>query len=164
MDFGDYSGLYPETAGKNDLGNPVRSPLSAGGGLLLKGVTNDGKPNTKHIDASDINKGLFPFSSYNNFADASYVYDASYIKLRELALSYSVPKKALAGLGFIKGIDIALTGRNLWIIHKNLPYADPEQGYASLGSGTGVQNASQGFQVGVYPSVRTFGLNAKLKF
>jgi TonB-linked SusC/RagA family outer membrane protein len=164
MDFGDYSGLYPETAGKNDLGNPVRSPLSAGGGLLLKGVTSDGKPNTKHIDASDINQGLFPFSSYNNFADASYVYDASYVKLRELALSYSVPKRALAGLAFIKGIDIALTGRNLWIIHKNLPYADPEQGYASLGSGTGVQNASQGFQVGVYPSVRTFGLNAKLKF
>jgi TonB-linked SusC/RagA family outer membrane protein len=164
MDFGDYSGLYPETAGKNNLGNPVRSSLSSGGGLLLKGVTSDGKPNTKLIDASDINQGLFPFSSYNNFADASYVYDASYVKLREVALTYSIPKKALAGLSFVKGIDIALTGRNLWIIHKNLPYADPEQGYASLGSGTGVQNASQGFQVGVYPSVRTFGLTAKLKF
>lgn len=165
MDFGDYSGLYPETAGKNDLGNPVRSPLSSGGGLLLKGVNaQDGKPNTKRIDASDINQGLFPFSSYNNFADASYVYDASYVKLRELAISYSVPARALDRLHFIKSIDISLTGRNLWIIHKNLPYADPEQGYSSLGSGTGVQNASQGFQVGVYPSVRTFGLNAKLKF
>lgn len=164
MDFGDYSGLYPETAGKNDLGNPVRSPLAQGGGLLLKGVTSDGKPNTKHIDASDINQGAFPFSSYNNFADASYVYDASFIKLRELAISYSIPKRVFSGVAFIKGIDLSLTGRNLWIIHKNLPYADPEQGYASLGNGSGVQNASQGFQVGVYPSVRTFGFNAKLKF
>lgn len=173
MDFGDYSGLYPETAGKNAKGNPVRSPLSAGGGVLLKGVTADGKPNTKYIDASDINAGLFPFSSYNNFADASYVYDASYIKLRELAITYSIPKKALGGLTFIKGIDLALTGRNLWIIHKNLPYADPEQGYASsattnqTGNGNymgNAQNGSQGFQGGVYPSVRTFGFTAKLKF
>ncbi len=170
MDFGDYSGLYPETAGKNDLGNPVRSPLSAGGGIILKGVTQDGKPNTTRIDASDINKQLFPFSSYNNFADASYVYDASYIKLREVALTWSVPQKAITRLNFVKGIDLSLTARNLWIIHKNVPYADPEQGYASTGAnpgltnGNGVQNGSQGFQVGVYPSVRTFGLNAKLKF
>jgi len=164
MDFGDYSGLYPETAGKNNLGNPVRSPLSAGGGIVLPGVTADGKPNTTRVDASDINQQLFPFSSYNSLADRSYVYDASYIKLREVALTWSVPKRTLNNLNFIKGIDLSLTGRNLWIIHKNVPYADPEQGYASLGSGTGVQNASQGFQVGVYPSVRTFGFNVKLKF
>ena len=173
MDFGDYSGLYPETAGKNPKGNPVRSPLSAGGGLLLKGVTADGKPNTTYIDASDINAGHFPFSSYNNFADASYVYDASYVKLREVAITYSIPQRALKGITFVKGIDLALTGRNLWIIHKNLPYADPEQGYASsapantTGNGNflgNAQNESQGFQVGVYPSVRTFGFTAKLKF
>jgi TonB-linked SusC/RagA family outer membrane protein len=164
MDFGDYSGLYPETAGKNSLGNPVRSPLSQGGGVVFPGVTADGKPNATRVDASDINQGLFPFSSYNNLADRSYVYDASYIKLREVALTYSVPRKTIQNLNFIKGIDLSLTGRNLWIIHKNEPYADPEQGYASLGSGTGVQNASQGFQVGVYPSVRTFGFNLKLKF
>jgi len=175
MDFGDYSGLYPETAGKNPKGNPVRSPLSAGGGVLLKGVTSDGKPNTTYVDASDINAGKFPFSSYNAFADASYVYDASYVKLREVAITYSVPKKALTGISFIKGIDLSLTGRNLWIIHKNLPYADPEQGFASttaaVANATGngnfmgnAQNFSQGFQVGVYPSVRTFGFTAKLKF
>jgi hypothetical protein len=81
----------------------------------------------------------------------------------------------LSGVRFVKGIDLALTGRNLWIIHKNLPYADPEQGYASTAAGAGnstgnssyagsVQNASQGFQVGVYPTVRTFGFTAKLKF
>src|SRR6185437_15652106 len=107
--------------------------------------------------------------------DASYVYDASYIKLRELAITYSVRKKALTGISFVKGIDLSLTGRNLWIINKNLPYADPEQGFASttaaVANATGngnfmgnAQNFSQGFQVGVYPSVRTFGFTAKLKF
>lgn len=157
MDFGDYSGMYPETAGYNKEGKAIRSPLSEGGGVLLPGVTADGKANTKKVDASDINSGAFPFSSYNSFADKSYVYDASYIKLREVAITYSIPQKVLAKAGFIKGIDLSVTGRNLWIIHKNLPYADPEQGYAS-------GNASIGFQVGTYPSLRTFGFNAKLKF
>jgi TonB-linked SusC/RagA family outer membrane protein len=156
-DFGDYSGLYPGTAGKNSLGNPVRSPLSAGGGIILPGVTTDGKANTVFVDASDINQGAFPFSSYNSFADKSYVFDASYIKLREVAITYSFPQSIVGGIGFVKGIDISLTARNLWIIHKNLPYSDPEQGYAS-------GNASIGFQVGTYPSVRTLGLNAKIKF
>ncbi|TDX01956.1 SusC/RagA family TonB-linked outer membrane protein [Dinghuibacter silviterrae] len=162
MDFGDYSGLYPETAGLNDRGKPVRAPLSQGGGIILPGVTPDGKANTIHVDASDINQGNFPFSSYNAFADRSYVYDASYVKLREVAITWSVPHK---GLGFVKGIDLSLTGRNLWIIHKNLPYSDPEQGLA-VGSetGSGAQNGSTGFQVGAYPSVRTIGVNAILKF
>jgi len=157
QDFGDYSGLYPGTAGYNSDGKPVRAPLSEGGGIVLPGVTADGKANTVKVDASDINKGAFPFSSYNSFADKSYVYDASYIKLREVAITYSFPAKVFTHVSFIKGIDLSLTGRNLWIIHKNLPYADPEQGYAS-------GNASIGFQVGTYPAVRTIGFNAKLKF
>ncbi len=163
-DFGDYSGLYPETAGSNTKGIPVRTPLSQGGGIVLPGVTADGKPNTVAVDASDINAGKFPFSSYNNFADKSYVYDASFVKLREVSLGYSLPASTIAKIGFLKGLDISLTGRNLWIIHKNLPYSDPEQGYASLGSGSGVQNASIGFQVGTYPSLRNFGFNLKVKF
>lgn len=169
MDFGDYSGLYPETAGKNDLGNPVRSPLTntaGSGGIILPGVTKpDGAKNTVRIDASDINAGAFPFSSYNSFADKSYVYDASYIKLREVALTYSIPQSVLGKGGFVKGVDLALTGRNLWIIHKNLPYSDPEQGLAvGTETGSGAQNGSTGFQVGAYPSVRTLGFNVKVKF
>lgn len=157
MDFGDYSGLYPETAGKNSLGNPVRSPLGQGGGIILPGVTADGKANTVRVDASDINNGAFPFSSYNSFADKSYVYDAGYVKLREVAITYSLPKSIIGGIGFVKGFDVSLTGRNLWIIHKNLPYSDPEQGFAS-------GNASIGFQVGTYPSLRTLGFNAIIEF
>jgi hypothetical protein len=157
MDYGSYSGMYPETAGLNDLGNPVRSPLSQGGGIILPGVTADGKKNTVRVDASDINAGDFPFSSYNSFADRSYVYDASYVKLREVSLVYSVPNKVIEKMKVIKGIDVSVSGRNLWIIYKNVPYADPEQGY-------GGGNASMGFQLGVYPSVRQCCLAAKVNF
>jgi hypothetical protein len=55
------------------------------------------------------------------------VYDASYIKLREAAINYAFPKSFVDRLKYFKGIDIALSGRNLWIIDKDLPYADPEE-------------------------------------
>ena len=161
MDYGSSSGLYPRTAGYNDLGNPVRSPLTndnKSGGIILKGVTSSGAANTVRIDESDINNGAFSFSSAYGEADKEFVYDASYIKLRELAITYSIPSRVFGkGLSFVKGVDFSLTGRNLWIIQKNLPYADPEQGQAS-------GNASMGFQNGAYPTMRTFGAILKVKF
>ena len=159
MDYGSFSGLYPRTAGLNDLGNPVRSPLTndkTSGGIILKGVTANGTPNTVRIDESSLDNGAWTFSSAGGEAAKEFVYDASYIKLREVAITYSIPSK-IFGNKFIKGIDIAISGRNLWIIHKNLPYADPEQGQAS-------GNASMGYQNGAYPSVRTIGGLLKVKF
>jgi TonB-linked SusC/RagA family outer membrane protein len=162
MDYGASAGITPETAGYNSDGKPVRSPLSAGGGYVNKGVTADGKPNTKKIDASDINTGNFPFSSFFGMAHKSYVYSASYIKLREASLSWSLPKRVVDKLNFVKGLEFALTGRNLWIIHKSLPYSDPEQGVAN--NANAGQNGSMGFQSGAYPVFRTFGANIRVKF
>jgi TonB-linked SusC/RagA family outer membrane protein len=162
QDYGASAGTTPHTAGNNALGNPVRSPLTAGGGVIFPGVTADGKANVTRVDASDFNKGDYPFSSLFGEAARSYVYDASYIKLRELNLTWSVPRKTLGKMNFVKGIDLSLTGRNLWIIHKNLPDSDPEQGVAS--SGSYGQNASMGFQSGAYPVFRTYGFNVKVKF
>jgi TonB-linked SusC/RagA family outer membrane protein len=171
MDYGSWSGVLPETAGKNAQGNPIRSPLAQGGGVLLSGVTANGTANTQKVDAYDINAdgGNFPFGSVNSLAAKSYVYDAGYVKLRELSIAYSVPAAVWGKGGVIKGIDLSLSGRNLWIIHKNLPYADPEQGAASTTPNSTTPlvynpNASIGYQSGVYPSVRTFSFNVKLKF
>ena len=171
MDYGSWSGMYPATAGKNNSGNPIRSPLSQGGGVLLQGVTADGKPNTVRVDASDINAdgSQFPFGSVNSLAAKSYVYDAGYIKLREVALSYSLPAKLIGRTHFLKGLDLSLSGRNLWIIHKNVPYADPEQGSASTTPNSTAPivynpNASIGYQTGVFPSVRELAFNIKIKF
>ncbi len=171
MDYGSWSGVIPETAGKNSLGNPIRNPLNQGGGYLIKGVTADGKANTTLVDAYDINLdgSKFPFGSVNSQAAKSFVYDASYVKLRELAITYSVPTSIFGANAFVKGLDISLTGRNLWIIHKNLPYSDPEQGQASttLSSTAPIvynPNATIGYQTGAFPSVRQFGFNVRFKF
>ncbi|MGN6211522.1 SusC/RagA family TonB-linked outer membrane protein [Parafilimonas sp.] len=149
--YGLATGLYPETAGMNDLGNPVRNLLSDGGGLILPGVTADGKENTTRVSAS--NYGTF---GYARNPAKTFVYDASFVKLREAAISYSLPSAWLNDGKFIKGIDLSVVGRNLWIIHKNLPYADPEE-IISAGN-------YLGYQGGAYPTVRTFTFNIKARF
>jgi TonB dependent receptor len=170
MDYASWSGVIPETAGKNASSNSIRNPLTQGGGVLLQGVTQDGKPNTKLVDAYDINvDNQFPFGSVNSIAAKSYVYDAGYVKLREVSFGYSLPASLFGKQPTIKGIDLSLSGRNLWIIHKNLPYSDPEQGAASTtpNSTTPIvfnPNASIGYQTGVYPSVGTLAFNVKIKF
>jgi hypothetical protein len=151
MYYGLATGLYPETAGTNDLGNPSRSPVASGGGFIRPGVTADGKANT--IRVSNSNYGAY---GYSVNPDKAFVYDASFVKLRETVLTYSIPKSVIGNLHPFKGIDISLIGRNLWIIHKNLPYADPEE-IISAGN-------LQGYQVGAYPSVKTLTFNLKLRF
>jgi hypothetical protein len=57
---------------------------------------------------------------------------------------------------FIAGASLSFVGSNLWIIHKNLPYSDPE---ASQSAGN-----IQGWQSGVMPAVRNFGFTVKVQF
>ncbi len=149
--YGMATGIYPETVGNNDLGNPKRDPLAQGGGIIYPGVTADGKLNTKRVDIT----GYGSYGYVNNPA-ANFVYDASYVKLREVNLTYSLPETLVGKIAPFKGIDLSLIGRNLWIIHKNLPYADPEE---NLTSGN-----IQGYQSGAYPTTRTVGVNLKLRF
>jgi len=56
----------------------------------------------------------------------------------------------------IQSASIALNGRNLWIISKNMPYSDPESG---LSSGN-----VQGYQSGAYPAIKEFGATLNIKF
>ncbi|MDP4264334.1 MAG: SusC/RagA family TonB-linked outer membrane protein [Bacteroidota bacterium] len=150
--YGLATGLYPETAGVNDKGNPSRNTIANGGGIILDGVKqSDGKPND--IRVSNVNFGTYGYR-YN--PAAWFVYDASYVKLREAILTYSLPKEMIAHIRPFKGIDFSLIGRNLWIIHKNLPYADPEE---TISSGN-----LQGYQSGAYPTTRTFAFNIKFRF
>jgi len=148
--YATYSGVLPNTVGVNDLGNPMRDPVindSKSGGVILEGVTADGKPNTKRV-VINANSPKLPRSAFS--------YDASYVKLREATLTYSLPKKMVSKWGPLKAVDLSVFGRNLWIIHKNLPYSDPEE---NLSSGN-----VQGFQSGAYPTTRTIGFNAKISF
>jgi TonB-linked SusC/RagA family outer membrane protein len=148
--YAQQSGILFSSTGKNDLGNEKRATVANGGGIILKGVQANGTPNTIRTAITSGNSLLLP--------PPDEAYDASYIKLRELSFGYHIKGSKFGNASkVIKGVDIQLLGRNLWLIHKNLPMADPEDG-ASAG------NSNQGLQFGTYPTIRSLGLNLKMQF
>ena len=151
LNYGMATGLYPETVGTNENGQPVRSEAGADnkGGYLFSGVLADGTPNTKRVDGNAA--GIYGYA-FN--PPAAFVYDASYVKLREISLAYSLPESLVTKSKIFKGATLSLYGRNLWIINKNVPYADPEDGMSS--------GNIQGYHSGSYPTARTYGFNLKL--
>lgn len=152
MKYGLATGLFAETAGLNPKGNPIRDYVDDGGGMIYSDAVNeDGSPNTTYIDAYDWYSGW----NYDLLPTAYHVYDASYVKLREISFGYSIPAKVLDRTPISK-VTISVVGRNLWIIHKNMPYYDPE---LSLSAGN-----IQGIADGAYPSTRTFGFNISVGF
>ncbi|HZK92703.1 MAG TPA: SusC/RagA family TonB-linked outer membrane protein [Prolixibacteraceae bacterium] len=161
MYYGMSSGLYPETVGNNDLGNPVRDAVigtpgsydSKSGGYIIEGVNvvnGVSTPNKTRVDAS--NSDGWGYAALPNKA---FVYDAGYVKLREVAISYTLPSRWLVKTG-LKGVVLSAVGSNLWIISKHLPYADPESGLAA--------GNVQGYSIGSLPSTRDLGFNIKLNF
>lgn len=152
--YGQGTGIYENTAGLNDLGNPLRDPVTDGpdsGGVILPGVKEDGTPN-------DIRAFAGWYANPWGWARAvnkQHVYDAGYIKLREVTLSYRLPKK-MFGKSWVQGMSFTALGRNLWIIDKSVPYADPEAG---LSAGN-----IQGYQSGAYPTTRDYGFSVKIEF
>ena len=124
-------------------------------GVVQTGTVNgvpvsDGTPNTTGFWAGDYANSL----GYAAAPQARHIWDASFIKLREVALTYSLPSGFIRNTPF-QGIDLSLTGRNLWIMHKNSTYSDPED---ALSAGN-----NPGNQSGSYPAVREFGFNIGLK-
>ena len=148
---GNRSGLYDYTAGTNELGNPIRNTLANGGGIILEGVDATGKLNTVRTPMDNYTNALGSVKA----PTAYFVFDASYIKVREVSFSYNLPIKLLSKVK-IAAAQLSIIGSNLWIIHKNLPFADPEAG-ASSGN-------LQGGQTGVLPTTRDLGINLKLTF
>jgi TonB-linked SusC/RagA family outer membrane protein len=153
MHYGQGTGLTSNTGGLNELGNPIRNSLADGGGVLNVGVTEDGAVNTTRA-RGDYYGGAFYWGNSSRNPSAMTVYDASYVKLRELALAYNMPKTLLGDK--VSSASLSLVGRNLWIISKNVPYADPESG---LGAGN-----AQGYLSGSYPTYRTVGLSLNIEF
>jgi len=156
MHYGLGTGIPVETAGLNDLGNPIRDLVTAdenSGGIIFAGVKADGSVNTTRARA-DYYGGAYYWGNATRQPSQMTVYDASFVKFRELAITYNLPKKVLGHV--FQGVAVSLVGRNLWIIDKNVPYADPESG---LGAGNG-----QGYLSGSYPTMKTLGFKLDLNF
>ncbi|HAH26036.1 MAG TPA: SusC/RagA family TonB-linked outer membrane protein [Prolixibacteraceae bacterium] len=117
--------------------------------------------NTTPIAGGDANLNLFYNQTYSagKFGSLNLI-DRSFVKLRELSLSYSLPKKFIVNTP-ITGVDISLIGRNLllWTPNSNT-FTDPESttfgDEAGLGAGWG--------EYGATPTTRSYGFSVRLTF
>ena len=154
---GQYGGkVYSQTHHKMMEQGKLKATLKGreenfiiGEGVVLG---TDGKytPNTRKVVPVDY------YADYYRRANVeSNTFDASYIKLREARIEYSLPKKYLNK--FFNGVTFALYGRDLLMI-SDFPVFDPET--AALNGST----ILPGVEIGQMPTQRTFGANLTLKF
>ncbi|GGG51861.1 SusC/RagA family TonB-linked outer membrane protein [Hymenobacter glacieicola] len=115
------------------------------------GVTADGQPNRVQITAEDYYNDLY------GFGRAEFVvFDTSWLRMRELALSYNLSKELLDKTPF-GGVELGVNARNVFLYAPNVPHIDPEV------NAQGVSN-SQGLEFNALPQARTFGGSIKLTF
>ncbi|WP_258100705.1 SusC/RagA family TonB-linked outer membrane protein [Marinoscillum pacificum] len=152
--FGAYSGLTAETVGTNDKGNPIRDSPETGGGLSFGGVYEDGSANTTYLAADEYWKSLFALHE-------AWMYDMTFIKMREIRVGYNFPASMLDKTGVLKGASIALVANNPWLIHSNVDGIDPSE---ISGDSETSRNNGAWVESGNLPGTRSFGFDLKLKF
>ena len=140
--FGRYAGVLEESLeGRNTI-DEIQNGYNFGG--VVDNGDGTYTPNTVKRSAEAWNADL-----YNRRHDRG-VFDASFIKLREVTLGYDFPKTWFTG-SFVGGLRLAAYGRNLALLKSNVPHVDPETAFDS-------SNAMQGIEFGQLPSARTFGV------
>ena len=122
------------------------------GGFIAPGVIDNGdgtyRPNDIYINPEDY------WMSVCRNAPSMFIYDNSYIKCREITLSYRLPDRWFKEK--IDGMTISFVARNPFIVWKNIPNIDPDSNYNNT---TGM-----GLEYGSLPSRRSFGFNLNIKF
>lgn len=122
------------------------------GGFIAPGVIDNGdgsyRPNDIYINPEDY------WMSVSRNAPSMFIYDNTYVKCREMTLTYNVPTARLGNT--VKGLSLSLVARNPFIIYKNIPNIDPDSNYNNT---TGM-----GLEYGSLPSRRSYGFNINVKF
>lgn len=152
----DHGGLYYYYQGDNtDLPKTLSNSASTPNGerlyqdgIIVDGVTANGDKNTVVVSAEDYYKSLYNISE-------AFTYDASYVKLREVQLTYVFSKNLIQKIG-LQGANISFVARNLAFLYKKAPNIDPEVAL-NTSNGQGVESLS-------LPTTRTFGFNLSLQF
>ncbi len=144
--WGRYAGVLEETM------------LGRESGIVGNGVKNIGTDTEPNYVTNDVvvTAEQYNKAAYSNSVAEGSVFDASYVKLRQMMLSYKLPK-TLFGRNVFKGATISLVGRNLALLYAPIPHIDPESAF-------GNSNGLQGIEFGQLPSAKSYGFNLNLNF
>ena len=141
------SGMAEWTSAINDRGVNVREPVAKGGGIHVQGVTQDGTPVDTYMQAT------YYFQYQAMYDNDHWMYDRTYLKLREVSLTYTVPRKFINNLGIgLNSASISFVASNPWLIYSAVPNFDPSE------------SSTDWLEGGQNPSSRTFGFTFKCRF
>ncbi|MEG1236829.1 MAG: TonB-dependent receptor, partial [Flavobacterium sp.] len=108
---------------------------------------------------TDIPRDGYYKSTYGSYVNSKFVEDASYIRLKNVSIGYSIPESALRQVKFIDNIRLYAIGQNLLTI-TNYSGNDPEiNGHTSSST---AQNIGGGIDFNSFPASRTFILGIKV--
>lgn len=134
-----------------------------GGFIMPNSVIPDG--NGGYIPNTTVKTGGNTYTTVNNYYSSlygdigeNYLKDGKTFKIREIYLSYTLPKSLIKGAG-LEEVTLGLHARNPWIklADDNLGYADPENNYLG-GTAMGFAGLSQ------YPTLKSYGFSLNVKF
>ncbi len=146
--FGAQSGLTARTAAKNDRGYSVRDAVADGGGVHVVGVDATDKAVDMYVDARTYYQTMYNRDQYDE-----YIYDLSFVKLRELSLGYNIPVEKIGKLGkILTRANFSVVARNAWLIWSKSRDFDPSE-IADIDG-----------ERGGLPGTRGFGVNLRLGF
>ena len=147
--WGQGSGLLDVTAAVNDRGVNVREPIQKGGGIHVSGVDADGNPMDGYMDA------VYYFQYKYQYDNDGWLYDRTYVKLREVSLRYDFPRTLMNKVKGISRASVAFVATNPWLIYSACPNIDPSE------AGGASYNFLEGGQA---VSTRSFGLTLNVTF
>jgi iron complex outermembrane receptor protein len=162
---GDYAtmmgqGEAPETTHERDgHGLPYTFPdgTTANVGVILPGVTPDGKTNTAVVNSWWKYAGNYQSWDNDAIVRGNSIFTNTWGKLREFTLTYRIPTSIAAKTRIFQRLSVSLVGRDLFYLFTKLPdRINPE----SISGSTNVQ----GVQFGGLPGVRSYGISVKAGF
>lgn len=145
--WGSFSGLTARTARLNDKGNPIRDKVADGGGIHVYGVDGTGKPVDYYVDAQE-----YYHNNYNNRTFDEYIYDLTFVKIREVSFGYNIPVGKLSLGKWLTRATFSVVANNPMLIYAKTRDFDPSQ----------ISNLSG--EAGNFPGTRGVGVNLKLGF
>jgi TonB-linked SusC/RagA family outer membrane protein len=167
--FGGYAGVAQFTVDNNVREDGViigQNVLSDWGAVLAQTNENggivyddDGFPVGSGVTNDMVITAQTYFGDFWGNQEASII-DGSFVKLREVSVSYNIPRSILNRAGFIRTAQISLVGRNMALLYKhksNTINIDPETGF-------GVGNEGVGLEQYQIPSTRNIGFRINLGF
>lgn len=155
------SGISPETlVERNGGGLPYTFPdgSTANVGVIMEGYNiDDGQINDRVVNPIYKYAGSYTGWTHLNRPRSLSVFENTWFKMREVALSYQLPSGVLKGSKVFQNLSLSLIGRNLFYFYSSLPdHLNPE---AINGIGNG-----QGLQWSGMPSIRSLGISLKAQF